>query len=95
MSDCTTKVGEKLSDDAVCVAVEALLTETLFSLLVAVVLMETSHEVPIVVVTCSFETELDAGETDVVFVVLGALGDAVVTDEDTTIVGEGEAIEQN
>lgn len=104
--------GEKLSDDIVCVVVKALLSETLFTLLV----METSHEVltiklklgdvlvdscieftlPLVVTTC--EIELEVERTDEVFIVLEAVGDAVVDDEDTLSavkVEEEEAIEQN
>lgn len=34
-----------MSDDVVCVVVKALLTETLFTLLVVAMVMETSHEV--------------------------------------------------
>ena len=82
LPDCRPQVEEKLSDDTVCVVVKALFTETLFRLLV-VVLMATDLEVLTiqlelgdVVVDRSAEftlplteisCEMDARKTDEVF----------------------------
>ena len=101
MPDCTTQVEEKLSDDIVCVVDKAPFAETLFRLLV-VVLMATDLEVLSiqlelgdVLVDRSVEftlpltavnCELGARKTDEVFSVLEAMGDAIVDDEDGLVV---------
>lgn len=94
---CTTEVEEKLSDDIVCVVVNALFTETLFRLLVVVLMaidlevLTIQLELGDVVVDRSVEFtlpliaetgELGARKTDEVFSVLEAFDNAGIDGED-------------